>query len=109
MDMKHSVWIWIFMASVLPSAAFASSPPAWIESQDEMTLECVRNSELRNPEPVGDIVGFDDRAGYSVLLMQGQYPQKHMRGQTGRELCLYNRRDKMAYVTEADALTRKGK
>ncbi|PQP08848.1 hypothetical protein C5615_35775 [Burkholderia cepacia] len=88
---------------------FASPPQTWAGFYEEMKVVCVKVSGLKNPKPIGDIVGFDDRTGYSVLLMQGQYPQKHMRDKIGRELCLYSRRDKIAYASEADALISKGK
>jgi hypothetical protein len=29
---------------------------------------------------VGNAAQFDDRVGYTALLLQGQYPQKHMKG-----------------------------
>ncbi|POZ99943.1 hypothetical protein C4E44_32405, partial [Pseudomonas sp. MWU12-2312b] len=54
--------------------------------------------------PVGNAAQFDDRVGYSALLLQGQYPQKHMKGAQGTELCLYNKKSKTAYVTEWDSI-----
>ena len=54
--------------------------------------------------PVGTAAQFDDRVGYSALLLQGQYPQKHMKGQQGTELCLYNKKTKTAHVTEWDSI-----
>jgi hypothetical protein len=47
---------------------------------------------------------FDDRVGYTAVLLQGQYPQKHMKGQQGTELCLYNKKSKTAFVTEWDSI-----
>lgn len=38
------------------------------------------------------------------LLLQGRYPQPHMQGRQGRELCLYRRATGKASVSEADAL-----
>ena len=38
--------------------------------------------------------------GYSVLLIEGIYPQKHMQQRTGTELCLYDRQRHQAFVSE---------
>ncbi|MDU9389861.1 hypothetical protein [Pseudomonas sp. zfem002] len=40
------------------------------------------------------------KASILALLLQGRYPQKHMNNRKGTELCLYDRRQKTAYVTE---------
>jgi len=45
---------------------------------------------------------FDDRVGYSALLIQGKYPQAHMKNKTGQKLCLWNKATKKAYLTEAN-------
>ena len=44
--------------------------------------------------------------GYTALLLQGRYPQKHMKNRLGRELCLFERKSGTAHVTEADAFGR---
>jgi len=49
-------------------------------------------------------VDFDDRIGYSALLIVGHYPQPHMHRQPGRELCLFDRRTRTASVSDADRL-----
>ena len=47
---------------------------------------------------------FDDRVGYSAVILEGHYPQAHMKNQRGRELCLWQRSTQKASVTEADTL-----
>ena len=49
---------------------------------------------------------FSDDVGYTALLLQGRYPQKHMKNLLGRELCLFERKSGTAHVTEADAFGR---
>ena len=49
---------------------------------------------------------FSDDVGYTALLLQGRYPQKHMKNRLGRELCLFERKSGTAHVTEADAFGR---
>jgi hypothetical protein len=47
------------------------------------------------------MIVFDDAAGVVALLVTGTYQQRHMRGATGTNLCLYNRRTKTSAVEEA--------
>ena len=44
--------------------------------------------------------------GYTALLLQGRYPQKHMKNGLGRELCLFERKSGTAHVKQADAFGR---
>lgn len=84
--------------------ANASSPDAWAAFDKAVLASCTKASQLKNTIPVGTAAQFDDRVGYSALLLQGQYPQKHMKGQQGTELCLYNKKTKTAHVTEWDSI-----
>jgi hypothetical protein len=84
--------------------ANASSPDTWTSFDKAVLASCTKASQLKTPRPVGTAAQFDDRVGYSALLLQGQYPQKHMKGQQGTELCLYNKQTKTAYVTEWDSI-----
>ncbi|PPS58057.1 hypothetical protein CRX72_10180 [Pantoea sp. BRM17] len=61
---------------------------------------CLLASTLAQAKIVGKPVQFDDRTGYDALLLQGRYPQKHMKNRTGRELCLYHRQSGKAVVSE---------
>ena len=84
--------------------AHASSPDAWAAYDKTVLASCTKASGLKNAKPVGNAAQFDDRVGYTALLLQGQYPQKHMKGQQGTELCLYNKKSKTAFVTEWDSI-----
>lgn len=84
--------------------AQASSPDAWAAYDKTVLASCTKASGLKDAKPVGNAAQFDDRVGYTALLLQGQYPQKHMKGQQGTELCLYNKKSKTAYVTEWDSI-----
>jgi len=90
--------------TALTSQAQASSPDAWATYDKTVLASCTKASGLKNAKPVGNAAQFDDRVGYTALLLQGQYPQKHMKGQQGTELCLYNKQTKTAYVTEWDSI-----
>ncbi|MEN5311370.1 hypothetical protein [Pseudomonas koreensis] len=88
----------------LTSQAHASSPDAWAAYDKAVLASCTKASGLKDAKPVGTPAQFDDRVGYTAVLLQGQYPQKHMKGQQGSELCLYNKKSKTAFVTEWDSI-----
>ncbi|WP_426160103.1 hypothetical protein [Pseudomonas sp. TSRC2-2] len=90
--------------TALASQAHASSPDAWAAYDKTVLASCTKASGLENVKPVGAPAQFDDRVGYTAVLLQGQYPQKHMKGQQGSELCLYNKQSKTAFVTEWDSI-----
>ncbi|MDK2351893.1 hypothetical protein P0F76_22435 [Pseudomonas paraeruginosa] len=84
--------------------AGASTAEAWQAHDAAVRAACLKASGLRQARPVGQVLPFDDEVGYSALLLQGRYPQPHMQGRQGRELCLYRRATGKASVSEADAL-----
>lgn len=90
--------------TALASQAHASSEQAWVSFGKEVLASCTKASGLSDVRPVGNAAQFDDRVGYTAVLLQGRYPQKHMKGQQGTELCLFNKQDKTAYVTEWDSI-----
>ncbi|POF42710.1 hypothetical protein B0D71_07345 [Pseudomonas laurylsulfativorans] len=95
--------------TALATQAHASSPDAWATYNKAVLAGCTKASGLKDVKPVGTAAQFDDRVGYTALLLQGQYPQKHMKGAQGTELCLYNKKSKIAYVTEWDSIRTDGK
>ncbi|WP_339538776.1 hypothetical protein [Pseudomonas sp. RA_15y_Pfl2_54] len=90
--------------TALTSQAHASSPEAWAAYDKSVLASCTKASGLKNVKPVGNPAQFDRRVGYTAVLLQGQYPQKHMKGQQGTELCLFNKKSKSAFVTEWDSI-----
>ncbi|AHZ71631.1 hypothetical protein OU5_4552 [Pseudomonas mandelii JR-1] len=101
--MKTATLTLLCLTALAPQA-HASSPDAWAAYDKAVLASCTKASGLKNAKPVGTAAQFDDRVDYTALLMQGQYPQKHMKGQQGTELCLYNKKSKSAYVTEWDSI-----
>ncbi|GGK28047.1 hypothetical protein SAMN04490189_3542 [Pseudomonas koreensis] len=95
--------------AALTSQAHASSPDAWAAYDKAVLASCTKASGLKDAKPVGTPAQFDDRVGYTAVLLQGQYPQKHMKGQQGSELCLYNKKSKTAFVTEWDSIRPRAK
>ena len=90
--------------ALLASHAVASSPAAWSAHDKEVAASCVKASTLKNAQPAGQPMAYDDRAGMTVLLISGRYPQAHMKNRAGRELCLFDRKTRAAYVIEADQI-----
>lgn len=84
--------------------AHASSDTAWAAHDQQVVEACLAASQLRNSQPVGRPAEFDDSVGYSALLLQGHYPQAHMQNRKGLELCLYDKRQRSAHVSEWDSI-----
>ncbi len=82
----------------------ASSEAAWQQNDHKMQQSCLKASGLKAVKVVGKPIAYDDSVGFDALLLEGRYPQKHMKNQVGRELCLYQRHSGKAVVSEADAL-----
>jgi len=91
-------------AILLASVAPASTPAAWDAFQDEVLKACVGASSLRQAQAAGQRIDYDDRIGFSALLLAGQYPQPHLRNRSGRELCLFDRRTRTATTADADQI-----
>jgi hypothetical protein len=85
--------------------ASASSDEAWKAFDKALVDSCVAASSLKNAKPAGTSAMFDDSVGYSALLIKGQYKQAFMKNKTGTELCLYDRKNKKALITEWDNVT----
>jgi hypothetical protein len=95
---------WLGVALFGASVAPASTPEAWSAYQQEVVKTCVAASSLRHARAAGERIDFDDDVGLSALLIAGEYPQPHMKGQHGRELCLFDKRTRTARMADADRL-----
>ena len=108
MAVKNGIFFKCFLifgllaSSAMASVTFASSEQAWSKHDQNVKMACVKASQFKNAKPVSNVMLFDDRVGYSALLVQGQYPQAHMKNKTGQELCLWNKTTKKAYLSEAN-------
>jgi len=89
--------------------AQASSDQAWRTQEREMRERCLAASQLLQARIAGEAVVFDDRLGISALVVDGRYPQPHMQGRSGRELCLYQRASGTAHIADADRLIKGGR
>jgi hypothetical protein len=69
-----------------------------------VVVRCIQASGLKNARVVGELIEYDDRAGFTAALIAGTYPQPHMRNQPGRSLCLFDRRSRTPFASPADSL-----
>lgn len=99
----------IVMSVIFPTInlAEAATPNVWAAYERRVVSTCVKASNLRNARPAGEIINFDDRAGFSALVIDGRYPQAHMKNQRSRVLCLFNKRTRKAFISEADSIVEK--
>lgn len=92
------------LAVLLTSQAQASSDEAWAEHDREVIEQCQDASQFPDAAPAGAPIPFSDEAGMTALLIQGHYPQDHMNGEAGQELCLFLRASQEVYIADADKL-----
>lgn len=86
--------------ALFSAAAQASTSQAWNEQRQQMLKACLAASQFKDAHARGKPAEFDDQVGMSALLIEGVYPQQHMQQRTGSELCLYDRRQQRAFVSE---------
>ena len=84
--------------------AFGTSPDAWAAHEKEVVSACTAASNLRDAEPGGKLIEFDDHVGLTAVVIDGHYPQAHLKNKRGRFLCLYDKRTRAAFVSAADSI-----
>ena len=101
--MPGLVGLLLVSTALADGAALASSPDAWRAYDRQVRTACVAASRLAAARVKGkrvDVLDLD----ISALLLEGTYPQPHMRGQKGLELYLFERRSGRAKVADGDRL-----
>ena len=78
--------------TVFVSQAHASSSEAWAANDKAVLESCIKASGLKDAKPVGTPAQFDDRVGYTALLMQGQYPHHQAAHPPAGRACVRVRR-----------------
>jgi hypothetical protein len=87
--------------------AHGTTPDAWAAHEKEVVSACAAASNLRDAKPGGSLVDFDDRVGFTAVVIDGRYPQSHMKDKPGRVLCLFDKRTRRPFVSDADSMLRK--
>ena len=85
-------------AFVMPAAA--SSGDAWAEHEAKVAAACFTASGFKDAKAHTKLMMFDDSVGMDALVVEGEYPQEHMKGEKGMMLCLYNKSTDTAVTTE---------
>ncbi|MBD8730541.1 hypothetical protein [Pseudomonas sp. CFBP 13710] len=84
--------------------AMASTDQAWAEHDKRVASTCLEATTLKQARVASAPAEFEDRVGYTAVLIQGRYPQAHMKNQPGAELCLYQKQSRKAFVTPWDSV-----
>jgi hypothetical protein len=78
--------------------ADASSPSAWAELYAKAGTACIKASNLASAAMRGQPVDFSDVV---LLVIDGRFPQPHMKNAQGRMYCLYNKISGATQIAEA--------
>lgn len=79
--------------------AFAATPDSWAKVDKASEAACLKAANL-TAATVGSPVRFSDRTAFDARVIEGVWPQPHMKGAKARMLCLYNRKNKRVEVQE---------
>jgi hypothetical protein len=94
----------ISAVSMVLTKSYASTESAWQNDKQEIVSKCIKASQLSQTKAASEIIYYDDEVGFAALALSGIYPQKHMNKRPGKELCLFDRKKRAAYVSVADEL-----
>jgi hypothetical protein len=90
---------------LLGSPALASSPAAWAAYDARVRATCRAASQLVRVVERGNRLDVPT-PGLSLLVLEGLYPQTHMQGERGIELCVFQQSSGRASVVEGESLRR---
>jgi len=79
------------------TSAFAASPDKWAELMQRASTACAKASQLKGAK-TGTPVDFSDKV---LVMVDGVWPQPHMKNAPGRFACLYDKRAQTAEANEA--------
>ncbi len=83
----------------MAAPAFSATPDAWAKVDAASSAACVKAANL-----VGAITGppirYSDKVLIDARVVEGSWPQPHMKGAKAKMLCLYNRKTKRVEVQE---------
>lgn len=79
--------------------ALAATPDKWMAVDKASQAACLKAAGLTDAV-TGPPVRYSDRWLVDARIVEGRWPQPHMKGQKARMLCLYNRKNKRVEVQE---------
>ena len=98
--MKHRHWIIVALSvgvAASMTTSFAASPDKWAELTQRASAACVKASALKGAKS-GTPVDFSDKV---LVMVDGVWPQPHMKNAPARFACLYDKRAQTAEANEA--------
>ena len=87
----------VALAAAVPAAA--ATPDAWMKVDKASEAACLKAAGLANAT-AGPPSRFSDRMLIDARVVEGTWPQPHMKGAKAKMLCLYNRKNKRVEVQE---------
>ena len=90
----------LFVAAAMVAsvtAALGSSSDKWAELMQKASAACIKASELKKAK-AGTPVDFSDKV---LVMVDGTWPQPHMKNAVARFACLYDKRTQKAEAAEA--------
>jgi heat shock protein HslJ len=85
--------------ALLAAPTIAATPDSYARLDKASEAACLAAAKL-NGAKAGPPVRFSDRTGWDARVIEGSWPQPHMKGAKARMLCLYNRKNKRVEVQE---------
>jgi heat shock protein HslJ len=86
-------------ALLLAAPAIAATPDSYAKLDKASEAACLGAAKL-NGAKAGPPTRFSDRTGWDARIIEGSWPQPHMKGAKARMLCLYDRKNKRVEVQE---------
>ncbi len=96
---KFSALAFGFIIIIGGRDALASSSDAWAALDKASAKACISASGFLKAKTSLSI-HYSDGVGFDARVVSGVYPQKHMKGASGKMLCLYGRKSKRVEVQD---------
>ena len=96
---KFSPLIFTVVAFAMAAPAFSATPDAWAKVDAASQAACVKAANLSGAT-AGPPVRYSDKFLIDARVVEGTWPQPHMKGAKAKMLCLYNRKSKRVEVQE---------
>ncbi len=87
------------VALAMAAPAFSATPDAWAKVDAASQAACVKAANLAGAV-AGPPVRYSDKVMIDARVVEGSWPQAHMKGAKAKMLCLYNRKTKRVEVQE---------
>jgi heat shock protein HslJ len=94
-----SVAAGVVIAFAMAVPAAAATPDAYAKLDKASEAACLKAANLTGAT-AGPPVRYSDKVMFDARVIEGAWPQSHMKGATARMLCLYNRKTKRVEVQE---------